>query len=301
MKTFHFSQNDPTRFNLRRQFLLKGYIEVDEASKADFSDANIGANDMALQILEYKHLLALLMQHNNLTFMPPTFPINDINFPQVLSKLQEEYADSNWLWIYKPSTLNNGENIRLFAHINEIAEHYQTLKRLGGDFVIQHYIDNPHLLDGHKYTLRLYVILSNYNGYQLYQHGYYNIGRQKYPGKNDIENLGAHLTNEHLTEPMPNVIQMPTSKVPEFHLLMPQITSIVDQSIQAFAKASPQYFSPSTQKALDILGFDFLVDETMKIWLLEINHGPWFPTTEPHILQSHLFDAFWKFVVETST
>lgn len=298
MKTFHFSLNDPTRVNLRRQFLLNGYIEVDDAVKADFSDANIGVNDSALQILEYKHLLAQLLPNNNYSFIPLTFSINDINFPTVLAMLQQEYNNSDWLWIYKPSTMNNGEHIKLFADINEIIVHYQTMQRLGGDFVIQRYIDNPHLLDGHKYTLRLYVILSNYAGYQLYQHGYYNIGLQKYPGKNDFNNLGAHLTNEHLTEPLPNVIQMPTSKVPTFHLLMPQITSIVDQSILAFAKAAPHYFAPSTRKAFDILGFDFLVDDNLKLWLLEINHGPWFPTTEPHILQSHLFDGFWRFVVE---
>ncbi len=299
MKTFHFSKHDPTRFNIRRQLLLDGYTEVDDASKADFTDANIGVNDTALQVLEYKHLLAQLLHSDNCSFMPPTLTINDTNFPQVLSLLQQDYSDSNWLWIYKPSTLNNGEGIKLFAHIDDIFTHYQTMQRLGGEFVIQRYIDNPHLLDGHKYTLRLYVILSNYFDYKIYQHGYYNIGLQKYPGKKDIMNLSAHLTNEHLTEPLPNVIQMPTSKVEAFHLLMPQITSIVDETIQAFAKTSPQYFAPSPIKAFDILGFDFLVDDTLKIWLLEINHGPWFPTTEPHVLQSHLFDAFWQFVVET--
>nr|MDQ2994068.1 tubulin--tyrosine ligase family protein [Pseudomonadota bacterium] len=167
-----------------------------------------------------------------------------------------------------------------------------------GDFVIQRYIDNPNLLNGHKYTLRLYVILTNYQGFKLYEHGYYNIGMQKYPGKQDIKNLAAHLTNEHLTEPYPNVVQMPTSNVKEFHLLMPQIQSIVNQTLGAFAKVAPEYFAPSSRKAFDILGFDFLLDAALQVWLIEINHGPWFPTTDPHILQAHLYDAFWQMLVD---
>lgn len=295
---FHFSKNDPTRFNLRKQLLLQGCTEVFNAETADFSDNNIGVNDEALQNLEYKHLLAQLLQSQALNFTPPTYHINDINFAQVLSKLQQEYQECDWLWIYKPSTLNNGEGIKLFSHIDEIAQHYQTLNRLGGDFVIQRYIDNPNLLSGHKYTLRLYVILTNYRGHTLYEHGYYNIGRQKYPGKDEIHNLAAHLTNEHLTEPYPNVIQMPTQKVPEFHRLLPQISAIVDQTILAFSTKASNYFTPSNRKALDILGFDFLLDEKMQLWLIEINHGPWFPTTEPHILQAHLFDQFWEYLVK---
>lgn len=297
-RTFHFTIQDPTRFNIRKHLLLKNFIEVSAEDNADFSDQNIGANDTALQKLEYKHLLANLLYNANCSFAPPTYAINECNFAQVLALLQKKYADSNCTWIYKPATLNNGQGIKLFAHIDDIILHYQTQQRLGGDFVIQHYIDNPNLLDGHKYTLRLYVILTNYAGYQLYEHGYYNIGRQKYPGNDNFSDLSAHLTNEHLTEPLPNVIQMPTRLVPEFHLLMPQIKSIIDQTMQAFTQSTPEYFASTQHKAFDILGFDFLLDDTMKLWLLEINHGPWFPTKEPHNLLQHLFNAFWQYLVD---
>jgi hypothetical protein len=294
---FYFSKNDPTRFNLRKHLLLNGYVEVGHTESADFSDENIGVNDISLQNLEYKHLLANLLQRHDLNFSPLTFHINDYNFAHVLTVLQQEYSAYDGLWIYKPATLNNGEGIKLFSHIDQIIQHYQTLNRLGGDFVIQRYIDNPHLLSGHKYTIRMYVILSNYAGYKLYEHGYYNVGLQKYPGKNAVENLAAHLTNEHLTEPLPNVVQMPTSKVPEFSLLMPKIRSIVNTTIEAFSASVPEYFTPSNIRAFDILGFDFLLDEQMTLWLIEVNHGPWFPTTEPHNLQSHLYEQFWVFVV----
>lgn len=277
---------------------MQGEIEVDNKTEANFTDENFGVNDITLQTLEYKYLLAKLLQRHNLNFMPLTYHINDYNFAQVLTKLQQHYQDSDWLWIYKPATLNNGEGIKLFNHIDDIVQHYQTLNRLSGDFVIQKYIDNPNLLNGHKYTLRMYVILSNFEGHKLYKHGYYNIGRQKYPGKKETENLAAGLTNEHLTEPVPNVIQMPTSKVQEFHLLMPQINNIVNQTINAFTKTTPEYFAQTTPKAFDILGFDFLLEENMNLWLTEINHGPWFPTTDPHNLQKYLYEDFWRFIIK---
>ena len=297
--TFHFSSlESPTQFNLQRKMEAVGFKSVDSKKDAAFSDENIGANDIALQNLEYKHKLAKMLKTHSLPLLPISYTINETNYMDVLSLMERNHQDDDFIWIYKPSALNNGEQIKLFQHINDIKKLYQTTNRLGGDFVIQHYIESPHLLNGHKYTIRMFVILTNYDGYTLYPEGYYNIGLKKYPQTQDLTDLSAHLTNEHLCDPEPNVIQMPTSQVKEFDLLMPQISNIVAKTMQAFKKTAPEYFSYKKQKNFDILGFDFLLDDNFKLWLLEINHGPNFPKDEPHVLKEPLYNPFWKFVVD---
>lgn len=296
--SFHFnSLESPTQFNLAQEMIASGFHKTDYKN-ANFTDDNIGANDIALQNLEYKHKLTDMLKKHKLPLSPISYTINETNFSTVISQIEKNHQHDNFIWIYKPSTLNNGQDIKLFKNINEIKKHYQTTNRLGGDFVLQQYIENPHLLNGHKYTLRMFVILTNYNGYTLYPQGYYNIGLKKYPTSNDFSDLSAHLTNEHLCDPEPNVIQMPSSKVKEFDLLLPKISDTVSKTMDVFKKTAPEYFSQKKQKCFDILGFDFLLDNNFNLWLLEINHGPNFPKEEPHVLKQHLYNPFWKFLVE---
>jgi hypothetical protein len=49
---------------------------------------------------------------------------------------------------------------------------------------------------------------------------------------------------------------------------------------------------------LALFGFDFLVDENMRAWILEANHGPCFPITETHALHTLLYDEFWRSFIE---
>ena len=44
----------------------------------------------------------------------------------------------------------------------------------------------------------------------------------------------------------------------------------------------------------DIFGYDFILDDNNKLWLLEINHRPCFPKDEPHPLKEPLFNQFWE-------
>jgi tubulin--tyrosine ligase len=49
---------------------------------------------------------------------------------------------------------------------------------------------------------------------------------------------------------------------------------------------------------LGFLGIDFMVDVEDKLWLLEIHHGPCFPTSETHPLFDVLYSNFWRHVGE---
>ncbi len=64
--------------------------------------------------------------------------------------------------------------------------------------------------------------------------------------------------------------------------------------MKALEQAHPEAFVSNAYRTLAIFGFDFLVDAKGRIWLLEANHGPCFPTSENHPLTNYLYDDFWK-------
>ena len=68
-----------------------------------------------------------------------------------------------------------------------------------GGYVVQEYLDKPHLVDDLKYDLRLYVLLYGINPMRVYIHdkGIARFATEPYvqPKPSNINNLFMHLTN----------------------------------------------------------------------------------------------------------
>lgn len=295
--TFYFSSTEsPTQFNLQKHLLTHGF-KTSKAKNADFSDKNLTLNENHTQLLEYKHLLATLTEKHCPDVMPLTYRIDDNNYSEVIQMISEKFGD-NKTWILKPALLNNGQGIKVFQHLNDIKTHYQGTDRYGGLHVLQQYLLHPHLLNGHKYTFRMFVIITNFAGVYLYKNGYFNVGREAY-NANDFSNLGVHLTNEHLNpDHSPNIWQIPTTRCPNFDVIYQQMNAIVKNVIHALKNEAADLLTDHSEaKAFSLFGFDFILDEQLKLWLLEVNHAPCFPKDEQHILQQHLYDEFWETIV----
>lgn len=283
----------PTHFNLHQHLLQKGWATSRFTWRAGFSDYNLGFHVAAAQQLEYKHLLAELVKQYCPHIMPLTYSINDDNWREVLKQLPQLP-----LWILKPSLLNNGQHIKLFCSISDLAAHYATNQRLGGAHVIQQYLHSPHLLRGeHKYSIRVFVILSNYDGTYVYQQGYFNVA--KHPYTTQVVDLRPHLTNEHLSTEDSNVIQIPSVRFDFFMKQYEQIKYSLTMVLQGLQQCFPLAFSVQKSRQLAIFGFDFMADNAGKIWLLEANHGPCFPIAADHPLQVHLYANFWHALISS--
>ena len=68
-----------------------------------------------------------------------------------------------------------------------------------GGYVIQEYLDKPHLVDDLKYDLRIYVLLYGINPLRIYVHdqGIARFATEPYvaPRASNLDNLYMHLTN----------------------------------------------------------------------------------------------------------
>lgn len=304
-KHFYFRLNEsksPTYHNISRCLNEKGWHSTRFNWRANFSEKNFEFDLAAAETLEYKNLLAKLISQYCPTVSPITYCINDHNWPTTLSTIANQFYRKdnlplehveNLVWILKPALLNNGQHIKIFQRLSEIEQHYLRSDRLGGEHVLQQYITSPHLLRGHKYSIRMFVVLTNYAGAFLYPHGYFNVSLQPYQSA-IFDNLGPHLTNEHLTDEAPNVVQIPSEKFDIFPLIYKQIKNIVTETIHGLKQSKPKAFVDDRMQTLAIFGFDFMVDSDQRVWLLEANHGPCFPVQAEHPLQKHVYYDFWQ-------
>lgn len=274
--------------------------------RADFGEDNLDFHEQAAQCLEYKHELARLVAHSCPDIMPLTFGINDQNWPQVLGNIADSfyrqgsgYCDRKdaLSWILKPSMLNNGQYIKLFNSLSALERHFSSAQRMGGEHVIQQYISSPHLLrDDRKYSIRLFLVLTNDSGAFLYPQGYFNVALHPFLAE-DFQDLRSHLTNEHLQGDLPNVLQIPSNRFGFFPALYSQIKELSGKLIAALRARYPQAFERGKQAGMALFGVDFMVDNRGQVWLLEVNHGPCFPVTDEHPLQACLYRDFWRAVL----
>lgn len=302
----------PTYANLCRYLINEHHCKLTRFTwRAHLSEKNFQFNPQAADCLEFKHRMTRLVDQYCPHIMPETYCIDDHNWPSVLSDIAAQHYRQNdqlldyiesLIWILKPAKLNNGQHIKVFRRLSDIEQHFNGSARLGGAHVLQRYICQPHLLkgpaQGHKYSIRMFVIITNYAGAYLYPHGYFNIALQPYEPDQFVD-LSSHLTNEHVRENAINVIQVPTQRYAIFKSFYPQIKTITTTILNGLKQQHANAFQMKKNRAIAIFGFDFMVDASERVWLLEANHGPCFPTHDDHQLQKSLYYEFWQALIKS--
>ncbi|MBS0288078.1 MAG: hypothetical protein JSR17_12330 [Proteobacteria bacterium] len=296
-----------TKFHIAKRLIDLGWQELPHENGALFKDANLELNDEISKHLEYKHLLAQIVQQNCKDIMPLTYYVNDQNYNEVLAKIifenymvnnRYEKNIENLKWILKPSMLNNGDNICLFNNVEELKKHFAKTDRLGGDHVIQQYIPNPDLVDGRKYTFRVSGVITNYAGVYLYKQGYINISAFPFNLSDGFHNRKVHITNYVLDGEFANIEQRSTQLIENFDKIYGQMCDIVKRVLTGLLKTFPAYLKPQALKKFEIFGFDFMLDNTGKLWLIEINQAPDAPTFEENKLDDILWKPFWQDIID---
>jgi hypothetical protein len=97
------------------------------------------------------------------------------------------------IWIMKPVALSRGRGISLFHDLSQVV--------YGEQVVVQQYIEKPLLLDGYKFDLRLYVLVTSFNPLEafFYEEGFVRLCTHRYTeDTNQIDNLFIHLTNSSI-------------------------------------------------------------------------------------------------------
>ena len=159
-------------------------------------------------------------------------------------------------------------------------------------WIVQKYIENPLLFEGRKFDIRVFTLITSINGFlkaYLYQDCYFRTSAKEFTLE-DLKSVGVHLTNDAVQKNQEDYGQHESENklsISEFQTyldrvykeggvdfrrdLWPQIERLVTESIQATAgKIDPNRI----QNCFEILGYDFMVDENLRVYLIEVNTNP---------------------------
>lgn len=110
-------------------------------------------------------------------YCPDTFllPEQTADFQNRLLQLKETPgSDENKLWIVKPNKLSRGRGIYLIKDFESLDS-----KEPG---VVSEYVDNPLCVNGHKFDLRIYVVVTSFYPLRIYiyREGLARFATEKY-------------------------------------------------------------------------------------------------------------------------
>eukprot|EP00898_Chlorokybus_atmophyticus_P006741 jgi/Chlat1/7068/Chrsp57S06771 len=138
---------------------------------------------------------------------PPTFrlPLEWVAFAAAFDGTATEWGNN--VWIAKPVGLSRGRGIALVADVMGV--------EYGAPYVVQRYISSPLLVEGYKFDLRLYVVVTSFSPLEafIYKEGFARFSTVPYT-LDDLSNLYIHLTNSAVQNE--RLASDPTAKLPPF-------------------------------------------------------------------------------------
>lgn len=201
-----------------------------------------------------------------------------------LEKIDPQYClnGKNNIWIVKPGRKSRGRGISLFTSLDQIKKYTQNPQQ----WIVQKYIENPLLINQKKFDIRQWVLITNSDPLTIwiYNSSYLRFTVENYDEK-DIENLYIHLTNNSISKKSDKFSESgiegcmwSSSQFSDFLLekygedvwgkkLFPRIKEIVKMSLLAVGNLG-------RKNSFEIFGYDFMVDNELKVWLIEVNSSP---------------------------
>ncbi|XP_054998724.1 tubulin polyglutamylase TTLL13 [Sorex araneus] len=240
----------------------------------------------------------------NLNRMQKLFPTQYNIFPRTWC-LPADYGEfqsygrqrKNCTYICKPDSGCQGRGIFITRNPKEI--------KPGEHMICQQYIAKPFLINGFKFDMRIYVLITSCDPLKLfmYEEGLARFATMPYvePSHGNLEDVCMHLTNYAINKHSENFVRDEAvgskRKLSTLNAwlrehsynpreLWGDIEDIIIKTIISahsvlrhnYRTCFPQYLSGALCACFEILGFDILLDHKLKPWLLEVNHSPSFTT-----------------------
>jgi tubulin polyglutamylase TTLL5 len=121
----------------------------------------------------YRNLLRMqeLFGTSNFDFVPKTYILPADAFDLAREMQNESY------WIVKPVASSQGRGIFLTNRYADVPK---------GHYIVSRYLDNPLLIDGYKFDLRIYVAITSINPLRIYMYeeGLTRFATEKYGNTN---------------------------------------------------------------------------------------------------------------------
>ena len=202
-------------------------------------------------------------------------------------KLPIKHCEKN-MWLIKPAALNQGKGIDICWTMKEIKEVLKN-KPMHSVWLVQKYVERPLLFKGRKFDIRIWAIGTAKHELFYYRHGYLRTSSSEYDTEatdNYIhltnnclqkfgENYGVHEKGNTLS--FQDFQEYLDSEVPSYKLdfwkhVLPRIKDLM---IDSYLSAKKTMHRGKRNRVFEFFGFDFLIDEDFRVWLIEVNTNPY--------------------------
>ncbi|CAK9080091.1 Tubulin polyglutamylase TTLL5 (SRC1 and TIF2-associated modulatory protein) (Tubulin--tyrosine ligase-like protein 5) [Durusdinium trenchii] len=233
-------------------------------------------------------------------FMPQTFVL-----PEQVQEFLEVYNQKGGLWIVKPHASSRGRGIFVLKDVSELP--------LNEVSVVSQYVADPLLIQGLKFDLRVYVLVTSYEPLRayVYREGLVRFACRPYSTDakhiSDARTVGVldayrHLTNYSINKGSASFVENSDVQNDNMghkwsisalnrHLRCTGVdvklmwTRIMDVLVKSLLAVEPTISARTrvtanhSHNCFELYGFDILVDKEpaqsdLKPWLLEVNLSP---------------------------
>jgi len=264
----------------------------------------------------------ILEKEENVDFVPTTFAL-----PQDYALFVEEFRrNPSITWIMKPAGKAQGKGIFLVSKLKQLQKWSNVPAKPPGDqkekessklpfrenYIISRYIDNPLLIGGKKFDLRLYVLVTSFRPMKayLYQNGFCRFCHEQYTTDiAEFDNVFIHLTNVAIQKHADEYNAKHGGKwsIDDLRLyiqgiqghkaaenLFQNMENIIITTLRAV-----QNVMINDKHCFEMYGVDILIDANLRPWLLEVNASPSLSATteEDRILKTELLQDTFAIVV----
>ncbi|KAL1451170.1 hypothetical protein WDU94_003457 [Cyamophila willieti] len=199
--------------------------------------------------------------------------------------------------IVKPDKGSNGDGISLIRNLKNLP--LRDMKNC----ILQEYISNPFLIDGFKFDFRIYTLITSCDPLRIYTHsdGLVRFATVKYepPCARNLSKIHMHLTNYSLNKGALSFIQDDevgskrkictmnawfTRNGYDTNQIWERIDDVIVKTILAGVPNMKEKYNVSYSRhnyrsaCFQILGFDILLDDQLRPYVIEVNHSPSFHT-----------------------
>jgi tubulin polyglutamylase TTLL9 len=206
--------------------------------------------------------------------------------------VEEFKTQAGAVWIMKPIGKAQGKGIFLFNKLSQINDWKQDNRWKPDNpqaetYVVQRYIENPLLIGGKKFDLRIYALVTSFNPLvcYLYRSGFARFTGFRYSSNTKtLSESYMHLTNVAVQKTAPGYDAGAGCKWPlrqlKLYLISKfgvQVTDRLFNEMQELiinSLISVQKVMINDKHAFEMYGYDIMIDEALKPWLIEINSSP---------------------------
>lgn len=228
------------------------------------------------------------------SFFPQSFIL-----PQDAKLLRKAWeSSSRQKWIVKPPASARGIGIQVIYKWSQLPKRRPLL--------VQRYLHKPYLISGSKFDLRIYVYVTSYDPLRIYlfSDGLVRFASCKYsPSMKSLGNKFMHLTNYSVnkknTEYQANADETAcqghkwalkalwnylTQKGVNSDAIWEKIKDVVVKTIissEPYVTSLLKMYVRRPYSCHELFGFDIMLDENLKPWVLEVNISPSLHSNSP--------------------